>query len=289
MNIMSISKIMKPPITYFGGKIRLAPWIVDVMKRYQFQRYVEVFGGSAAVLFAKPLSKCEVYNDIYSDVVNFYRVLRDPCQHEQLIRSIEFTPYAREVYYNASRALEDKDTSEVERARCFFICMRQSFSNLMNSWSTPSECSRTVAADTYQRAIERLSEIHERLKHVHIENLDAIECIKRYANENCLIYVDPPYPHATRVAPKTYKHEFSDEQHEQLVETLLEVPGAKILSAYESPLYRPILEAGWMLLTKRICCHASGQSEKTYRTECLYCSPSEQQAAQELHGKLFLT
>jgi DNA adenine methylase len=124
------------------------------------------------------------------------------------------------------------------------------------------------------------------LKNVHIENLDAIECIKKYANENSLCYVDPPYPSGTRVAPKVYKHEYTDEQHKQLVETLLEVPGHKILSAYESPIYQPLLGAGWKLLTKRICCHASGKSKKTYRVECLYCSPCERVNRLESGGGL---
>jgi len=270
--------MMKPPIVYYGGKIRIAPWIVSVMASYAFQRYIEPYGGSGAVLFAKPQSPCEIYNDIYSDVVNLYKVLRDPCQYKLLIRSIEGSPYSRQIYNDACRALEDKDTSEVERARCFFVCMRQSFSNLANSWSTPSECSHTVAADTYWQAINRLPEVHNRLKHVHIENMDAIECIRKYSNTRSLCYVDPPYPHATRVAPKTYKHEYTDEQHVRLVETLLEVPGAKILSAYESPIYKPLLDAGWELLTKRVCCHASGNSKKTYREECLYCSPAKVKA-----------
>jgi DNA adenine methylase len=264
---------MKPPLTYYGGKIRIAPWIVEAMKRYKHQRYIEVFGGSGAVLFCKEPSKCEIYNDIYGDVVNLYQVLRNPRTYKLLIRDIECSPYSRQVYNDASRALKDKETSDVERARAFFVCARQSFSNLMNSWSTPSECSRTVASITYWKAIDRLPEVHERLKHVHIENMDALDCIKKYANERSLLYVDPPYVHATRVAPKTYKHEFSDEQHKQLVETLLEVPGHKILSGYESPIYQPLLDAGWEMLTKRICCHASGQSKKTYRQECLYCSP----------------
>jgi DNA adenine methylase len=207
---------MKPPIVYYGGKVRIAPWIVNEMRRYEHKRYIEPFGGGAAVLFAKPPSQCEVYNDVYSDLVTFYKVLKDPYQYELLSRIIECTPYSREVYSDSRRALEDKETSEVERARAFFVCMRQSFSNLMNSWSTPSECSRTVASLTYWKAIDRLPEVHERLKNVHIENLDAIECIKKYANTRSLIYVDPPYISGTRVAPKTYRHEYTDEQHKQV-------------------------------------------------------------------------
>jgi len=106
-----------------------------------------------AVLFAKQPSQCEVYNDIYSDVVNLYRVLRDLHQFKQLFQSIEGSPYSREDYNDSCRALEDDPISAVERARCFFVSVRQSFSSLMNSWSTPSECSHTVASVSYWRAI----------------------------------------------------------------------------------------------------------------------------------------
>ena len=281
---------MKPPIIYYGGKVRIAPWIMDVMKRYEFKRYVEPFGGGAAVLFAKEPSKCEIYNDLYSDLVTFYKVLRDPKTYKRLIRFIECTPYSREVFYNSRRALANKRISDIERAWCFFTCVRQSFSSLIGgNWSTTTEHSHTVASVSYWRAIDRLSVVHERLKNVHIEHLDAIECIKKYANDASLFYLDPPYIHETRVSTNDYKHEYTDDQHKKLVETLLSVPGHKILSGYESPIYQPLLDAGWELLTKQVCCHASGNSKKSYRTECLYCSPNERVAIQESGGGLFET
>jgi len=263
---------MKPPIVYYGGKIRLAPWIADVMKRYAFKRYVEPYGGGAAVLFAKEPSYCEVYNDLYSDLVTFYKVLRDPQQYKKLARLINGTPYSREVFDDSCRALKSK-LSEVDRAWCFWVRSRQSFSHMESGWSIPSECSHVVSSVSYWRAIDRLPEAHQRLKHVHIEHMDALDCIKKYANGQSLLYCDPPYITGTRVAPNVYKHEYTDRQHRWLVEILLAVPGHKILSGYESPIYQPLLDAGWELLTKRVCCHASGNNKKTYRTECLYCSP----------------
>jgi hypothetical protein len=83
---------MKPPIVYYGGKTYHAPWIVDVMKRYKFKAYIEPFGGSGAILFAKEPSPVEVYNDLYSDLVTFYRVLRNPKTCEEFIRFIENSP-----------------------------------------------------------------------------------------------------------------------------------------------------------------------------------------------------
>jgi len=191
---------MKPPVRYYGGKIRLAQWIVDVMQRYEFDRYVEPFGGSGAVLFAKQPSKCEVYNDLYSDLVNMYKVLRSPTQYKQFIRLTECTPYSREAYTECQLALKQKKMTDVERARCFFVVLRQSFSCLMNGWSTPSESSYTGAAKTYMRSVDQLPEVHRRLQRVHIEHMDALDCIKRYVNGNSLIYCDPPYVHATRLS-----------------------------------------------------------------------------------------
>ena len=116
-----------------------------------------------------------------------------------------------------------------------------------------------------------LAEEQKRTDAYHIEHKDAIECIKHYANPKSLIYCDPPYVLGTRVVPGTYKHECTDEQHERLVETLLTVPGHKILSGYQSPLYKPLLDAGWTLHKKRFVCYTS--PDKKDRMECLYCSP----------------
>ena len=65
---------MRPPVTYFGGKSRLAPWIASLLPPHRV--YVEPFCGSAAVLFAKAPSTHEVINDRDGNLVNFLRVLR---------------------------------------------------------------------------------------------------------------------------------------------------------------------------------------------------------------------
>src|SRR4051794_15717834 len=66
---------LKPPIPYFGGKARIAPWIVSLMPPHRV--YVEPFAGSAAVLFAKARATHEILNDVDGEVVNFFRVLRE--------------------------------------------------------------------------------------------------------------------------------------------------------------------------------------------------------------------
>ena len=265
--------MMKAPIRYYGGKTYQTAWILDVIQRYQFKTYIEPFGGSGAILFAKEPSPVEIYNDLYSDLVTFYRVLRNPKTYKELITFLEHSPYSREMFGESKEALSTKKLSAVERAGHFFILIRQSFSGLQNSWSTAGKVGKPKSTP-YRHAIDCLPEVHERLRHVHIEHKDAVECIKLYTDSKCLVYCDPPYVLGTRVSPEAYKHEYTDEQHEQLIETLLTVPGHKILSGYQSSIYKPLLDAGWTLHKKQFACHASPKN-KGRRTECLYCSPTE--------------
>lgn len=66
----------RAPFRYWGSKARMAPWIIDRLPAHD--HFVEGCAGSAAVLVAKPPTQAETVNDTYSEVVNFYRVMRDP-------------------------------------------------------------------------------------------------------------------------------------------------------------------------------------------------------------------
>jgi len=269
---------MKPPIRYYGGKTYQAEWICDVFRQYKFHTYIEPFGGSGAILFAKPPSPVEVYNDIHSDLVNLYRVIRNPDTFAELVDFVESSPYAREIFYESCDVIrKNTPMSDVKRAGHFFISVRQSFSGFCNrSWTMVGETGKQRARP-YRYVIDRLSEVHHRLRNVLIENIDAIECITKYASHDTLTYCDPPYVADTRVSPDVYANEMTDEQHVQLVKTLLTVHGYKLLSGYKSPIYQPLLDAGWTCLEKEYACRAS--PNKVKRTECLYCSPNNKPKA----------
>ena len=65
---------MNSPITWYGGKHHMVKHLLPLIPRHTC--YAEVFGGAMNVLLSKPESKVEYYNDLNSDVVNFFRVLR---------------------------------------------------------------------------------------------------------------------------------------------------------------------------------------------------------------------
>ena len=63
---------MKTPISYYGGKQTLLKHILPLIPEHAL--YTEAFCGGCAVLFAKEPAKCEVINDINTELVNFNQV-----------------------------------------------------------------------------------------------------------------------------------------------------------------------------------------------------------------------
>src|SRR5260370_1335015 len=65
---------MNSPFAWPGGKRNLKKTLLSLIPEHDI--YVEVFAGSAKLLFAKPQSRCEVMNDLNGDVTNFFRVAK---------------------------------------------------------------------------------------------------------------------------------------------------------------------------------------------------------------------
>ena len=88
---------------------------------------------------------------------------------------------------------------------------------------------------------EVVSEASERLAGVQIENLPAVEVLKRYNTKDVFVYADPPYLPELR---DLYKHEMDKEEHIELLVALKEHPGPVMISGYDNTLYNELLK-GW--------------------------------------------
>ena len=73
-----------------------------------------------------------------------------------------------------------------------------------------------------------------------IECLPAIDLIGRYNTDDVFIYADPPYLKDT-MKNYLYKHEMSDEEHRELLCTLLAHPGKVLISGYDNDMYNRML------------------------------------------------
>lgn len=202
--------------------------------------YLEPFAGSLAVLFNKTRSHIETVNDLNGDVVNFFRILRD--YPEKLKKKVELTPFARSEY-EASYSETDDD---IEKARRFCVRCWQGFgcSNLYkNGFKSGQRSNSPNPAKAWAEMPEIVVQAAERLKGVQIENLPAVELIRRYDTSDVFMYVDPPYLHGTR-KNYLYKHEMQEEEHVELLKLLIEHPGKIMISGYDNELYNDMLD-GW--------------------------------------------
>lgn len=261
--------ISRPVLRYPGGKYRIAKWIISHFPQHDF--YVEPYGGAGSVLMQKPESKGEIYNDIYGDAVNVFRVLRDPEQAQELERLIRLTPCSYEEYKFAYEFCEDP----VERAR---RTIYRSFMTIgadgvlrHNAGFRGLKNLETVvtAAQEWARYPDVIQKFTKRLRNVLIENRDALYVLKIYDKPTTLFYVDPPYVMSTRTKRTAlYAQEMTDEDHLELAKVLHALKGMVVLSGYPSALYDQ-LYADWRKVLKS----ATTQNGKG-RVECIWLSPN---------------
>lgn len=233
------------PLNWFGGKYYMATNIVPYFIPHKI--YVEIFGGGGHLLFLKPHSSVEVYNDINSSLVNFFRVIRNQDTCDELIRRMQLTPYSREEYEQCLK-IENSD-DDIEKARKFMTTVLQSMNSTgKGSWAVSKISRRGIAHKTsfYLRKIdEHLPNAIERLRSVLIENMDFRKIIKKYDGKETLFYLDPPYIDFTRVSPDIYTHEMTIKDHKDMVDMLLEIEGKVILSGYDNYIYKKLTLNGW--------------------------------------------
>lgn len=269
----------RPPLRYHGGKFRAASRIVAMFPSHRI--YVEPYGGAASVLMHKARSYAEVYNDLDSEVVNVFRVLRDPESAEQLENLLRLTPFARDEFMDSYVPSSDP----VEQARRTIIKSFMGFGSAAITaesasigmrtraftWRAPtgfrsnSSRSGTTPAHDWAHYPDHIRAFTERLQGVVIENRDAASVIKTHDRHDALIYCDPPYVKSTRSdSGDDYRHEMTDEQHAELAAVLHDCTGAVIISGYASELYDS-LYAGWR---KETFSHLADGAKR--RVECLW-------------------
>lgn len=238
---------MNAIIRYPGSKWSLAEWIIlHFPEGYEKMVYLEPFVGSGAVFFNKLPGAVETINDLDSDIVNLFYVLRE--YPEELRRMLELTPFSREEYDKSFEPCEDS----IEKARRYIVKTTQAIGAKLDGkcgWRNHKQTKIGGSACKWNGITRTLDTAAARLKGdtthlVQIEHMDALQLIERYNNPDVLMYLDPPYVRSSRRSGRLYKHEMNDAQQIQLLD-LITVSKAKIvISGYDSQLYNDRLK-GW--------------------------------------------
>jgi len=274
------------PFKWPGTKYQLLPWLYQHFPNHDC--FVDVFGGSGAVLLHKKPSSVDVFNDLNSGLINFFLVIQNPKTLKQFIEKAQWTLYSRELFFKYHETWKEQE-DPVEKAYQWWCVARMNFRGIWRKkglWRTSSTNSIKITNTTKNFFIT----MHERLKKVYIENRSFEEIIPFYDRIETLFYLDPPYPLNTRKSQANlYENDSTENLHTDLVNLLLDIKGMAVLSGYETEVYVPLLEAGWRLETRQ---HVSllaqsvrkRKSNIINRTECLYISP---RAQERIQGVLF--
>jgi DNA adenine methylase len=202
-----MSKLIKTPLRYPGGKSRVAELLVDLMP--DFKEYREPFlGGGSVFLTAKQKHPDVKYwvNDLYYDLYCFwYEVQRDNPDLVKEIRETRDYWTAGEGASLGGKYMYEKlvadimayDVNETQaRAIAFFIINRVTFSgtSMSGGYSQESFDKRFTPS-----SIDRLEKIGPLLQDTKITCLDYSELL-REPGDGVFIFLDPPYYTATKSA-----------------------------------------------------------------------------------------
>ena len=240
---------MRAVFRYPGSKWSISKWIIaHFPDGYEKMVYLEPFCGSGAVFFNKRPGAVETVNDIDSDIVNLFRVLRE--QPEELKRVLSLTPYSREEYDLSFDRCEDP----IEKARRYIVRTTQAIGAKMNGeskcgWRNHKQTKIGGTACKWGGICETIDEAAKRLRGnpthlVQIEHMDALQLIERYSSPDVLMYLDPPYIRSTRRSGALYAHEMTDAGHRRLLEVVNRSCAKIVISGYDNDFYNAML-SGW--------------------------------------------
>lgn len=268
----------RPALRYYGGKWRIAPWIISHFPPHEC--YVEPFGGGASVLLNKTRSPLETYNDINGQVVNFFHILRE--KPNELIRAITLTPWSRAEYELSQEILDPCNGDRVEAARRFYVSCWMGFGGGRARWRQGWRY-QVKAGTLWKPSSESFTETGHlrdtvsRLRGVQFDQRDAFDVIRACDTPETLFYLDPPYLHSTRSKwHDVYAHEMDDAEHEELSILAREREGMVIISGYPSVQYQLWYERhGWTRVETKARTNG-GAISSFERIEALWLSPRVQ-------------
>lgn len=300
--------IKRPILRYFGGKWKLAPWILRYFPPHKI--YVEPFCGAASVFFQKERSRLEVLNDKDKRLFNLFRIFQTPAMLEEFKRRIFYIPFSQ----NDFDAAYTEPADEIDEAIKFVVRSFFGFGSTSNGKKsktgfrgtaenvvevkytglnnpaptgfrggikTMKDVPRNPANDwtSWKTCIDALA---RRLEGVRILNKDACAMLGEYDSTDSLFYVDPPYLDETRTESGSYMHEFSGvDEHKDMISVLKDLQGAVILSGYKNALYAAEL-VGWVRFDRD---HYSINAKK--RVESIWMNPKALESIQNREPLLF--
>jgi DNA adenine methylase len=285
---MITSGALPSPIWWPGGKSTILTFILSNLPPHK--TYAEPFGGGGVVLLNKTKAKLEVYADIDARLVALFTALARENTAGQLISTLALLPYGRRTYFAANTVQHN--------SAAFIAGQRMSFGGKGNSGYGFAVTEETNGQDActsrYAKSIEKVSRITKRIERVVFEHADCFSIFTKYDTPETLFYLDPPYLTEERTGD-VYLHEMTSQDHQKLVDTIMQLSGMVVISGYANVIYETLEANGWLLREHKTTCSLAGRVSRStlkgagsmlsqqQRTECVWINPAAQAALKKWH------
>lgn len=265
-------------IPYIGGKHRLAKRLVKFCASPNRDLFVDVFGGSAAVMLAAAAQYTKlVYNDVDGDLVNLFRVIADPVRRVQLFRLLRALPVSRRIFdedhqvYKAGGLSFCRVSDPVERARKTLYRHLLAFGGKVRSGgfqASSNDPDRIKEVQRYRNVLRKLARVGKLFQGAVIEGLHYSEAIRTWGHKpNAVLFIDPPYDGSEGY----YSRSFSRGDHVFLAEQLRGVQAHVVCTYYRTAMIEALYpEKDWIwesIAATKNCCLARGN--KVVTNECV--------------------
>lgn len=234
------NKVLQPFLKWAGGKRQLLPEIRKYIPK-QFGTYYEPFVGGGAVLFDLQPKKA-VINDINTDLINTYRVIKDNV--DELINDLEKHDNTSEYFYRIRDLDRDKEKyeklSNIEIASRIIYLNKTCYNGLfrVNSqgqFNVPygQYKNPNIVNEVVLRAVNHYLNNNQ----IEILNVDFADAVAD-ATKNDFIYFDSPYDPVSDTSSFTgyTLHGFSRDDQIRLRDVFVELDkrGCKVLLSNSS-------------------------------------------------------
>ena len=161
-------------IGWGGVKSKLVNEIIALIPEHKC--YIEMFCGASWLLFSKPPSRAEIINDINTDLVTLYRVVKNHLK--EFVRCMEWTLTSR-GQYDRFKALDPDTLTDIQRAVRFYFLVKNTYNNKID-WCSFNISTTSKPRMNLLRVEQDLSDAHVRLSDVWIENKPYAYIFKRF-------------------------------------------------------------------------------------------------------------
>jgi DNA adenine methylase len=217
---VSITKPIRPPLKWAGGKRWQVPFILPLWESHKNRRLVEPFCGGLAVTLGLTPTRA-LLNDVNPHVINFYRWLKVGLKIDLEMSNDAETYYAHRVRFNG--LLKDAKSDSAEAAALFYYLNRTGYNGLCR-FNQQGEFNVPFGR---HRHIDYTYDFNDYVSAFTSYEFTNADFALIPLNDKDFVYADPPYDVVFR---QYSKDGFGWDEQVRAAEWLAKHPGPVVLS-----------------------------------------------------------